>query len=98
MRPSTKFKNISTNTTVSLGGPGTVLKQVNVNVVGTTSYVSFYDVDPVDATGTPSYGYVGRYPTTAIGKIDMNHRFARGLCVLTAGGAAADITTLYGEE
>lgn len=85
------YKNITTSTdTEVLAAPGT-LTGIVVNTGGTTSTAAIYD----DADGTCSSNLIGTFDTTAIAALTFNIAIANGICVTTAGGAAADITVLY---
>jgi hypothetical protein len=81
--------NLATNaSTLIYTGPGYVAS-LNVNTAGTTSTIKIYD-------GTDNTGILlGTWSTTAQGSFPINLPFVTGLFVITAGGAAADLTISY---
>jgi hypothetical protein len=83
-------KNITTSTTTLVKtGPGSIYG-LTVNTGGTTSTAKLYD--GIDATGT----LIATCATTATGaSFTYNIAFAAGLCIVTAGGAPADVTVSY---
>lgn len=86
---SNSFTNITTNTdTVIKATPGTIAGIV-VNTAGTTSTAVVYN--NTTCTGAK----IGTFTTTAQTSIVINANASVGLCVTTAGAAAADITVLW---
>lgn len=87
-----KFSNITTNASTQVKtGAGTFLG-LSVNTAGTTSTATVYD-------GTSTAGAkIGTFSTVAQGGPAIpasGYAFTTGLFVVTAGGAAADITVAY---
>jgi hypothetical protein len=81
--------NIATNTnTVIKASPGTFVGLV-VNTAGTTSTATVYDNTACSGT------VIGTFSTTAQAALNFGIAATTGICVTTAGGAAADITILY---
>lgn len=86
-----QVQNIPTSTgTLVKTGAGTFVG-LSVNTAGTTSTAKIYD--GIDNTGT----LLGTFSTTAPGSNFPagGWPFAIGLFVVTAGGAAADVTVSY---
>lgn len=98
---STSSSNITTNVTTAVKGTGGILNTIVLNAAGTTSTVALYNIASAGCTGTPASGYVITIPTGTLGTsisgnfVAINHTFTLGICVLTAGAAAADISVLY---
>lgn len=88
---SNAVSNPTTNTsTVVKAGAGKV-RSVNVNVIGTTSTVRLFN----DATSPCDTNFVMQLSTAVLATTQINHSFTVGICALTAGAAAADISVLY---
>lgn len=83
--------NITTNASTVVKATAGKFGRVNVNVVGTTSTLALYN----DASAPCDTNYVLTLSTAALGQVELNHTFSSGICALTAGAAAADITILY---
>jgi hypothetical protein len=93
---STSSSNITTNVTTAVKGTAGILNRVFVNVVGTTSTAALYNIASAGCTGTPASGYVATLATTAANaSMELAHTFTLGICAVTAGAAAADISMLY---
>ena len=93
---SNASSNIVTNTTTAVKATGGVLNRIIVNAAGTTSTVALYNIASAGCTGTPGSGFVGTLATTtAFSALEYNHTFTLGICAVTAGAAAADISVLY---
>lgn len=89
---SNAFSNISTNTSTIVKASAGILNRVHINTAGTTSTVALYN----DASGACDTNYVMTIDTAALtNTINLNHTFTTGICALTAGGVAANITILY---
>ena len=89
---SNAFSNITTNTSTVVKASAGVVNRINVNVVGTTSNVRLYN----DATAPCDTNFVMQLDTSALSSsTNINHTFTTGICALTAGAAAADISALY---
>lgn len=85
------FANITTNADTNVkAAPGTFVGIV-VNTAGTTSTAKIYN----DADGTCSSGLIATINTTALITLMYGISNTVGICVTTAGAAAADITILY---
>lgn len=83
------FSNITTNTnTVVKASPG-VFGGFSVNTIGTTSNLIVYN--NTTCTGAK----IGTYSSVAQTVLSAPVNASVGLCVTTAGGAAADITILW---
>lgn len=81
--------NITTNTdTVVKASPGTFIGLV-VNSAGTTSTATVYDNTACSGTK------IGTFSTVAQAALNFGINASTGICVTTAGGAAADITILW---
>jgi hypothetical protein len=81
--------NITTNTdTVVKASPGTFIGLI-VNTAGTTSTATVYDNTACSGTK------IGTFATTAAVALSFGVSASTGICVTTAGGAAADITILW---
>jgi len=93
--PTTGSYNTSSNATTAIGPQSTIIRKIVVNTVGTTSTVALYNIGSAGCSGTPASGYVATVATTSAGVIEINHLFTLGACVVTAGGAAANVTVLY---
>lgn len=93
---SNASSNITTNTTTVIKGTAGVFGTMIVNTAGTTSIVAFYNIASAGCTGTPASGYAWTSPTTTLNAQPMfNHTFTLGICAVTTGGAAANISVLY---
>jgi hypothetical protein len=93
---SNASNNITTNTTTTVKATAGVVNAVIINTAGTSSTAAFYNVAGASCTGTPGTGYVFTLTTTAIAlDSNINHTFTNGICVVTAGAAAANISVLY---
>ena len=93
---STTSSNITTNATTAVKATTGTLNRVYVNVAGTATTAKLYNIASAGCTNTPASGYVATITTTAANNgIEFNHTFTNGICVLTAGDVAADITVLY---
>lgn len=84
-----KVINVTTNKTQLVKTGAGILKKLSVNKVGTTSQVILYD--GIDATGT----VLGTFTTLAQGVMDLNIAVTTGICAVTSGGSAADISVMY---
>jgi len=84
-----QLKNITTNATTLVKTGAGVLSSISVNTAGTTSTAKVYD--GLSAAGT----LLGTFDTTKLGLLLQGWAFQTGLCIVTAGGAAADITANY---
>lgn len=82
-------KNITANANTQVKAGSGVFQRLTINTAGTTSTFTAYD--GTDNTGTK----IGTFTTTAQGSVAVNAYFATGLFVVTAGGAAADVTVVY---
>jgi hypothetical protein len=83
------FTNVTTNDdTVVKSSPGT-FAGISVNTAGTTSTAVVYDNTACSGT------VVGTFSTVTVGFIPIGAAMRTGICVTTAGGAAADITVYY---
>lgn len=90
--PGQVQKNITTNASTLVYTGAGVFTGLSVNTAGTASTATIYD--GTDDNGT----LLGTIPTTAQGSFEPpagGWNFATGLFVVTAGGAAADITVSY---
>lgn len=93
---SNGYINITTNATTTVKGTPGVLYDVNVNVVGTSSSVALYNVAAASCTLTPGSGYVLTLGTAGSGRtLSAPITFTNGICAVTQGTAAANITVLY---
>lgn len=93
---STGVSNIATNTTTASKAFTGILNTIVVNTAGTASTVALYNIASAGCTGTPGSGYVATLPTTSTGTIyQVNHGFSLGICAVTAGTGAANISLLY---
>lgn len=92
---SNGISNVTTNTTTVVKGTAGYVSRLNVNVVGTGSTVSLYDVASGSCTGTPGSGFITTLDTTTLTLRKFNETFVNGICAVTAGAAAADISVLY---
>lgn len=89
---SNGFSNIATNTSTVVKASAGIVNKVHVNVVGTTSNVRLYN----DTTAPCDTNFVVQIDTTSLVSSGLlNHSFTTGICALTAGAAAADISVLY---
>lgn len=89
---SNASSNIVANTSTVVKASAGYVNMLVVNTGGTTSTVAFYN----DATAPCDTGLVGTLATVASGSsIKLEHSFSTGICALTAGAAAADISVLY---
>ena len=89
---SNAFTNVTTNTSTLINNSNATLYKINVNVAGTTSNVRIFN----DSSAPCDSGFVAQMDTTLLGNpYEFNHLFNVGICVLTAGAAAADITVFY---
>ncbi len=88
--------NITTNTTTVIkNGTGT-FGNIIVNTGGTASTVAFYSIASGGCTGTPVSGYLFTLPTVNPGGMAVTFsEYGLGLCAVTAGTAAANISILY---
>lgn len=87
-----QLANITTNTTTLLKSGSGVVSGLSINTGGTTSTVKIYD--GLTAAGT----LLGTFSSTAQNGVTLpagGFPFTTGLCVVTAGAAAADITVTY---
>lgn len=90
--------NIPTNTTTIVDANNGAVHGVIVNTAGTTSKAEFYDIASAGCSGTPTSGYLFGIQTTATTNpyaMMINHIFTNGICVVTTGGSAANISVLY---
>ncbi len=93
---SNASSHITTNTTTAVKATAGVLNAMIINTTGTTSTAAFYNIASAGCTGTPASGYAFTLGTSALAlDSQIDHTFTLGICVLTAGGAAADISVLY---
>ena len=93
---SNASSNIVTNTTTAVKATGGVLNHIIVNSAGTGSTVALYNIASAGCTGTPGSGFVGTLATTtAFSALEYDHTFTLGICAVTAGAAAANISVLY---
>lgn len=81
--------NIPTNTTTVLKTGAGVFAGLSINTGGTTSAATVYD--NTAGSGTK----LGTFDTTAQDYLPVDFPFTTGLTVVTAGGAAADITVVW---
>lgn len=89
--PGNSFTNITTNADTNVKGSAGTLVGFTVNTIGTTSTVKFFN----DADGTCNSGLVGTYTTVGQSFIQVPASMTTGICVQTAGAAAADITVFW---
>lgn len=93
---SNASNNITTNTTTAIKATAGTLNRIIVNTGGTGSTVALYNIASAGCTGTPGSGFIGTLGTTvALSSIIYDHTFTLGICAVTAGAAAADISALY---
>lgn len=93
---SNASSNITTNTTTAVKATAGILNRIIINAAGTTSTVALYNIASAGCTGTPGSGFIGTLATTtAFLALEYNHTFTLGICAVTAGAAAADISALY---
>jgi uncharacterized alkaline shock family protein YloU len=90
---SDSINNITTNTSTVVKASFGVVNKVHINVVGTTSNVRLFN----DATAPCDTNFVLQIDTTSLtnNSWGVYHEFATGICALTAGAAAADISVLF---
>lgn len=89
---STSVSNISTNTSTVVKASTGRVNRVHINVVGTTSNVRLFN----DTTAPCDTNFVAQIDTAALtSSEELNHTFTTGICALTAGAAAADISILF---
>ena len=82
--------NITTNTSTVITSSALKIGKLIINVAGTTSTAAFY----ADTSAPCDTGYLFTLPSTVTGTIITIDHISTGLCILTAGAAAANITTL----
>lgn len=83
------FANLATSATTTIKtGPG-YLHSITVNTAGTTSTATVYD------NTTNSGTKIATIDTTAKGTLTYDLAFSTGLTIVTAGGAAGDLTVTY---
>lgn len=83
------FVNVTTNTdTVVKASPGT-FKGISVNSIGTSSSATVYN--NTTCTGAK----IGTYQTLVMSSLTFSINASVGICVTTAGAAAADITLIF---
>ena len=86
------FVNITTNTDTNVKGSAGTFVGITVNTAGTTSTAKIYN----DGDGTCNSGLIATVNTAVLGTdLLFNAAAGTGVCVTTAGAAAADITVLY---
>jgi hypothetical protein len=88
---SNAVSNPTTNTSTVVKASVGKVRSVNVNVIGTTSTVRLFN----DATSPCDTNFVMQISTAVLATTQINHSFTVGICALTAGAAAADISILY---
>lgn len=87
---------ITTNaTTVVKGTSPAWLKRIVVGVAGTTTTATLYNIASAGCTGTPASGLLGTFNTSVNWVIDLDMRFDAGVCIVTAGGTAANLQVVY---
>jgi hypothetical protein len=93
--PALSFSHtqITTNTSTVLKTSTTVINTIIVNTAGTASTIAIYD----DNTAPCDTNYLFTLDTTTTGIIanKLMIKTNTGLCALTAGTAAADVTVFY---
>lgn len=88
--------NLTTNATTAVKGTGPAwAKRIIVGVAGTATTAALYDIASAGCTGTPASGLQGTFNTAALWVIDLDLRLANGLCIVTAGTTAANLTVVY---
>jgi len=92
---SNATSNITANATTTVKGTAGILNKVIINTAGTASKVAFYNVASASCTGTPATGYAFTIDTSTLGIIDIDHTFTSGICAVTTGTSAANISVLY---
>ena len=93
---SNSVKNVTTNATTIIKASTGTLNTIIINTAGTTSTVAFYDIAGAGCTSTPASGYLFTIGTASLA-IDptIRHIFNIGICAVTAGAGAANISILY---
>lgn len=90
--------NISTNTTTIIDATIGAVHSVITNTAGTSSTIAFYNIAGTGCSGTPASGYqftLQTNGTAAVSNMMVNHIFTNGICAVTAGSAAANVSVLY---
>lgn len=82
-------QRINTNTTTVLKSASGMIHTVTVGVAGTTSTITIYD--NTAGSGT----ILAVISSTDVGSFHIDSQFATGLTIVTAGGAAADISVSF---
>ena len=89
---SNAVSNITTNASTVVKASTGRVNRVHINVIGTTSNVRLFN----DASAPCDTGFVAQIDTAALtSSEELNHTFTTGICALTAGAAAADISVLF---
>jgi hypothetical protein len=89
---SNASSNIVANASTVVKASAGYVNMLVVNTGGTSSTVAFYN----DATSPCDTNLVGTLATVTSGSsVKLEHSFTTGICALTAGTAAADISVMY---
>ncbi len=83
------FTNIPTSTDTVVKNSAGTIKAISINTGGTTSSAVVYN------NTTCSGAKIGTFATLVQGAVQINASASVGICVTTAGGAAADITVYW---
>lgn len=87
--PRSVYTNITTNTNTQIKSSAGFIFSISVNTAGTASTATLYDNT---SCANPSMGI---FTTTAQAILPIQGYYPAGLCITTAGAAAADITVRW---
>ena len=89
---SNASNNITTNTSTLVKASRGTINRLHINAAGATSTASLYN----DSTVPCNTGFVETIDTSIVNAdVEVGHEFTTGICVLTAGAVAADISVLH---
>lgn len=88
-----RYSNLTTSASSLLKATPGLVRRINVNTIGTTSTAKLYDNSSCAAgvTMVP----IASASTVAVGPHEYDVKTSTGICVVTAGGAAADLTVVW---
>lgn len=84
--PNPSYANITTNTNTQIKSAAGYVFNITINTAGTGSTAILYNNTSCAAPA------IGTFTTTAQSNITINGYYPTGLCITTAGSAAADLT------
>lgn len=87
---------VSTNATTAIKSTKGIVNNIITNTAGSAWTIAFYNITSTGCTGTPASGYVFTLQGNTAGQIQsINHSFTNGICAVTAGTTAGNLSILY---